>query len=758
MRWSTQNQIVVGLGLALLIMSLIGVVSYRSTVDLIESNQAVTHAQTVLTELTGTLSTMTDAETGQRGYIITGDEHFLEPYSRAILQINDHILRLTELIRNQPAQLQRLPELQRAIVRKLENMRTTINIRREQGFEAVQRVVATRQGNAEMDEIRRIIGEMEQVQRQHLQRRLDAAQTDAHEATLILSGLTIFNFALLPLIYVLYRRDILARRRVSEALAEARDQAIAASRLKSDFLATMSHEIRTPMNGIIGMTELLLETPLDDDQREFACIVRDSGQALLTIINDILDFSKIEAGKLVLERVDFDVRAVVEGAAEIMSAKASEKHLALMTYVDPQIPPVIGDAGRLRQVLLNLIGNAIKFTSEGEVVVRALLDTASEPRVTLRFTVSDTGIGLSPAAREKLFQPFMQADSSTTRRYGGTGLGLAISRRLVELMGGTIDVDSLEGQGSTFWFTAAFEPAPGPVAVEPVSSAEALHGVRGLVVDDSTTSRDILCRYMQSWQMRAESVDSGMAAFDALTAAAHAGQPFDVAVIDLSMPGMDGFAVGRAMDRDPLLAPTARILLTAFDQRGQGEEALAASFSAYLTKPVKQSHLLQAIVDAAREASTRRSAVRDRRPGDIALAQNGVPQDAVPSVQRILLAEDNLANQKVASTQLKKLGYAADIVTNGREAVDAVTRDDGRYGLVLMDVQMPEMDGLTATRAIRAVEVSTGKHVPIIAMTANAMQGDREACIAAGMDDYISKPVNRDKLAAVLEKWLPSDM
>ncbi len=321
---------------------MIGVISYRSTVHLIESNRALSHAQTVLTELTGTLSTMTDAETGQRGYIITGDETFLEPYNSALLKINDHILRLTPLVAQYENQRQRLPSLQRAIVRKLENLRTTINIRRTQGFATAQAVVATGQGKQDMDEIREIIGQMEQEQRQILQSRSEAAQADASQTTLIVASLTILNFALLPLMYLMIRRDIAARQRVGEAMAQARDQALEASRLKSEFLATMSHEIRTPMNGVIGMTELLLDTPLDDDQREFATVVRDSGQALLTIINDILDFSKIEAGKLVLDRVDFEVRAVVEGVAEILSAKASEKDLSLFTFIAPEIPPVQG--------------------------------------------------------------------------------------------------------------------------------------------------------------------------------------------------------------------------------------------------------------------------------------------------------------------------------------------------------------------------------------------------------------------------------
>jgi two-component system, sensor histidine kinase and response regulator len=547
-------------------------------------------------------------------------------------------------------------------------------------------------------------------------------------------------------------RNISARVRAERQMREAREAAEAANRAKSEFVANMSHEIRTPMNGVIGLTELLLETRLDETQRDYAQSIRDSGTTLLTIINDILDFSKIEAGKLDLESLDVDLRALVEEVSRVLALQAHRKGLELTVSIDPALPDFLkADPGRLRQILLNLGGNAVKFTAAGEVALDVRVIENQPYATLLRIEVRDTGIGIPAARLSRLFEPFTQMDASTTRKFGGTGLGLSIVRRLVDMMGGETGVASTEGVGSRFWFTVRLtRPASSTRMLQRLMPAT-LKGRRALAVDDNATNLKILSGQLVLFGMDVVPARSANEAVALMRRACDEKRPFDVALLDHHMPACTGAELGRRINADQALSATRLVLLTSAGEQGDGSRFAELGFAGYLVKPVSQGDLLDCM------AMVLGASTEEWHAGTHPIITYHELQSmrARTRHHRLLLAEDHPVNQKVAARTLEKMGYSVDIVPNGRDAVRAWAT--GRYSLILMDCQMPELDGYEATREIRRREAGRAR-IPIIALTAHAMKGADQECRAAGMDDHITKPIDRDRLRACLERYIPADV
>ena len=595
---------------------------------------------------------------------------------------------------------------------------------------------------------------------------------DGNRVCIMINGVPIYSKEGKLLGYRGINKNITDPKQYEHQLKEAKEAAEAASIAKSEFLANMSHEIRTPMNGIIGMSGLLAETNLEPEQIDFVQTIQSSADGLLSIINDILDFSKIEAGKLEFEILNFNLHREIEGMSEMLAMKAHDKGLEFAMVLDPAVPQFLkGDPGRLRQVLLNLISNAIKFTEQGEVVIRVGLEKETPTQAILRFNISDTGIGIPEKRRNRLFKPFSQVDASTTRTYGGTGLGLAISCQLVDMMKGCISVESREGRGSIFWFTAEFEKQQEPES-QTVIPPEDIEGKRVLVVDDHAVNREILCSYLSNWKCKIKSVPGAHEALESMQRAVRHRDPFDLAIIDHMMPGMDGEELALSIKANSDLSRTKLIMLTSRGLHGDAVRAKQLGYDAWLTKPVKRKKLLESILAIFGHCSGESHPACGDHP-----VRPPITKESPAINARIMVAEDNIVNQKVALNILSKSGYRADAVANGRAAVDEFKAIP--YDLILMDVQMPVLDGIAATREIRAMEKEREaqssrlrendsekfsafalqsstrvQRIPIIAMTANAMKGDRQRCLEAGMDDYLAKPVKPEQLIAKINKWV----
>lgn len=861
MKLAIERKTAIGLGFALFVLALVSAYSYQSIAVVTEAVRLRGIARKNLHAIDKVFTLIKDAETGQRGFLLTGKGSYLQPYFDATSRINTELEGLQRALSNDAGQAQRVRTLQGQVHEKFSELAETVRVRKSLGFAEALKIVSTDRGQQKMDDIRGSIAVIQQaanvefdrlsrgadealqrgsrivlmgcllatlflvsaaffLNRDILKRRaaeqerdrfftvspdmlgvagldgyfrrmnpafeqvlgfspaelcakpfLEFVHPDDVENTLkevekLSKGVPTLSFEnryrckdgsykwlswkTTPVGNVLYAgaRDVTEIKKTEQALIAAKQAALDTAQLKSEFLANMSHEIRTPMNGVIGMADLLLETKLDEQQQKYARIIQDSGIGLLNVINDILDFSKIEAGRMELEVIDFDLNTVIEGQADLLVKRAKEKGLSLMTFVDPGIPRGLrGDPGRIAQVLLNLVSNAIKFTEEGSVVVRATCETnsASGPdTVDVRFTVNDTGIGLTEAARGKLFQPFTQADGSTARKYGGTGLGLSICKRMVELMGGEIGVESTVGKGSTFWFTTKLVRSKTALPVQPSQLNSNLDNLKVLIVDDDPPAGEIMQTYLENWKMLPALARSGEEALSLLKAESQKHDPFSVVIIDKRMPGMDGFALAEKIRSDSQIDRSKLILVTAFDRASLGEAAINSGFSAYLTKPVKQSELYNTLVMAAGPASPKDA------PLPVRNTKAAAPHPDRAHI-RILVAEDNSVNQMLILAQLKGLGFSALAVANGMEVIAALS--SASYDCVLMDCQMPEMDGFSATRAIRETEKNTGAHIPIIALTANAMSEDKQRCLESGMDDYITKPTKKDVLLNVLLRW-----